>query len=160
LNKYCTQCSFPINGTEEEKRSFRLSVSSRKRLLSDAEDKIKNARYIIYALAALFFVSGIILGVVNDDFVTMIVNLFICVLYLILAAWCTKNPFGAFLTAFIIYVTLIVVNAFFNPATLLSGLVMKIICIGALITGIRSAKEAQGYLSELEKVKAVPNGYN
>lgn len=55
--KFCTQCSFPIEGTEQEKISFRLLVSSRKRFLSDAQDKIKNAKTIIYVLAGFLFVG-------------------------------------------------------------------------------------------------------
>jgi hypothetical protein len=156
--KFCSQCSFPFGGTEDEKRSFRLLVSSRKRFLSDANDKIKSAKYTIYILAGLFFVFGLIAGVVNDDIPTLVVNLFICLLYLIFAAWSTKNPFGAILTAFIVYATVQVANAFLDPATLASGFIIKIFIIAAFIKGIRSAQEAQGYLKELEKLKAAPIG--
>jgi hypothetical protein len=82
------------------------------------------------------------------------------VIYLILAAWSNKNPFGAILTAFIIYITLIVINAFFDPATIIQGIIIKIFFIGALIKGTRSAKEAEGFKKELEKFKAVPVGNN
>lgn len=158
--KFCPHCSFPIGGTEEEQRSFRLTVSSRKRLLSDANDKIKSAKQIMYVLAGLIFIFGLIQGFANDDFGTMIVNLCISLLYLILAAWANKNPFGAILTAFIIYVSLILVNAVIEPTTLFSGIIMKVIVIGGFIKGTRSAKEAQDYLKELEKLKAVPSGGN
>lgn len=154
--KFCSQCSFPIGGTEDEQRSFRLLVSSRKRLLSDAEDKIKSARYTIYILAGIFFLVGGIAGLANDDIPTLIVNFCLCVLYLIFAAWCTKNPFGAILTAFIVYVTILVVNFFVDPATIFGGIIIKIFVIAAFIKGIRSAQEGQGYLKELEKLKAIP----
>src|SRR5687768_7276608 len=93
--KFCSQCSFPIGGTEDEKRNFRLLVSSRKRLLSDASDKIKSAKYAIYILAGIFFIFGLIAGLVNDDIPTLVANLCLCMLYLIFAAWSSKNPFGA-----------------------------------------------------------------
>jgi cell division protein FtsW (lipid II flippase) len=154
--KFCSQCSFPIGGNEDEKRSFRLTVSSRKRLFSDAQDKIKSAKTIIYVLAALFVVFGLIAGFAQDDFSTMVVNIVLSLVFLILAAWSKKNPFGAILTAFIIYITLHVTNAFIDPATIPQGIILKIFFIAAFVKGIRSAQEAQGYLNELEKFKAAP----
>ena len=47
-------------------------------------------------------------------------------------------------------------NALVEPTSLFSGIVIKIIIIVALVKGIRSAQEAQKYLGELEKLKAVP----
>jgi hypothetical protein len=154
--KFCSQCSFPANGSDSEKQSFRLHVSSRKRFLSDAEDKIKSSKYIMFGLAGLFLIVGLVLGFGADDFEGMIINIFCCIVYLILAAWCTKNPFGATLTALIIYATLMIVNAFVEPTSLYSGIILKIIIISALVKGIRSAQEAQKYLGELEKLKAAP----
>lgn len=153
--KFCSQCSYPANGSEEEQRNFRLHVSSRKRFLSDAQDKIKSSKIIIFGLAGLFFIVGLIMGFGSDDFVSMVTNIFLCIVFLILAAWCTHNPFGATLTALIIYGTILVVNAFADPTTILSGIILKVIIITALVKGIRSAQEAQKYLSELEKLKAV-----
>ena len=54
--KFCSACSFPINGSDQEKSSFRLILSSRKRFLADAEKKIENGKLTIYALAGLFFI--------------------------------------------------------------------------------------------------------
>lgn len=155
--KFCAQCSFPANGSESEKQSFRLHVSSRKRFLSDAQDKIKSSRYMMFGLAALFLIVGLIAGLAGDDMETMIINIFCCIVYLILAAWCSKNPFGATLTALIIYATLVTVSAFVDPTSLVRGILLKIIIVMALVKGIRSAQEAQKYLAELEKLKAAPS---
>jgi hypothetical protein len=154
--KFCSQCSFPVGGTEDEQRSFRLMVSSRKRLLSDASDKIKSAKYTIYILAGIFFLVAGIAGWANEDIPTLVVNLCLCLLYLIFAAWCTKNPFGAILTAFIVYITILVINFFVDPSTLISGIIIKIFVIAAFVKGIRSAQEGQGYLKELQKLNAAP----
>ncbi len=156
--KFCSQCSFPANGTEDEKRSFRLLVSSRKRFLKDANEKIKSGKTIIYVLAGLYFVFGLFFGLVNDDIATMVVYLVCTIIYLILAAWSSKNPFGAILTALIIYVTIHVLAAIVEPASIFSGIILKIIFISAFVKGIRSAQEAQKYLAELGKLKAVPVG--
>jgi hypothetical protein len=156
--KFCPQCSFPVGGTEDEKRSFRLLVSSKRRLLSDAQDKIKSARTTIWVIAGLTLLFGLFAGFAQDNFEVMIVNIFLSIIYLGMAAWANTNPFGAILTSFIIYATVIAINAFLLPTTLLQGIILKVIIIGAFIKGIRSAQEAQGYLKELEKVKAVPVG--
>ncbi len=58
--KFCSECSFPIQGTEDEKTSFRLTVGSRRRLLMDAEAKIKSAKTMIYVAAGVFFFSGLV----------------------------------------------------------------------------------------------------
>ncbi|MFO7259077.1 MAG: hypothetical protein DIU61_015360 [Bacteroidota bacterium] len=156
MNKYCSQCSFPIRGSEGEKASFLLTVSSRRRFLDDARQKIKSARTVIFVLAALFFVFGLFVGFAMDDFPSMIVSLVLCLIYLLLAAWCNQNPFGAILTAFIIYVTLIMVNMLVDPETLFQGIIIKIGIIAWLVKGIRSAHEAKGYLRELQNLRAVP----
>src|SRR5258706_112174 len=152
--KFCSKCSFPINGTAEEKNQFKAKVSGHKFLAKEAEKELKKPRIIICVLAGIVFLMGLYQGLANDDFVTMIVNLCISLLYLILAAWANKNPFGAILTALIVYITINVINAFVEPLSLFQGIILKIIFIGAFIKGIRSAKDAQEHLAELEKMNA------
>lgn len=157
LQKFCSECGFPEGGTGDEKRSFRLTVGSHRRLLTDAHKKVRTAKNIIYVLAGIFIVVGLIRGFVQDNFADMILNVVLSVVFLILAAWCEQNPFGAILTAFIIYVTVYIANGFVNPATLFQGLILKILFIAAFVKGIRSAQEAQVYMKELEKRKAAPS---
>src|SRR5688572_25611242 len=80
--KFCSQCSFPANGSDSEKQSFRLHVSSRKRFLSDAEDKIKSSKYIMFGLAGIFLAVGLWVGFGADDSEAMVVNIFCCIVYL------------------------------------------------------------------------------
>ena len=57
----------------------------------------------MFGLAGIFLIVGLVVGFGADDFEAMVINIFCCLVYLILAAWCSKNPFGATLTALIIY---------------------------------------------------------
>ena len=157
-HKFCPNCGFPIGGMEQEKASFRLTVRSRQRFLKDANKQIKNAKYIIYALAGLFLLVGLFQGFAADDFGGMIVNLVLSLMYLILASWADKNAFGAILTAFIVYITVHIINGIIDPLTIFQGLLMKVIFIGAFVKGIQSALEANRLMNELEKFKAVPIG--
>lgn len=153
--KFCSTCSYPVGGTETEKSTFRSDMGIRRRMLKQAEEKVKTAKIIIYVLAGITFITAMVNWFVNEDFVTMIVNLSLSLLYLIIAAWGDKNSFGAILTAFIIYVTIIVMNFFFEPSSLFGGIWMKIFMVAAFIKGIRSAKEAQDLFAELKKTKSI-----
>lgn len=152
--KFCPNCSYPIAGSQEEKSLFRMRIVRNKELIRQAKDKIQTAKIIMYVLAGLTFLIGLIQGFGQDDFSGLIINTTVALLYLIMIAWADKNPFAATLSVFILYLTINLVNAVFEPATLFSGIIMKIIVIGGLIKGISSAKEAQDSLNELEKVKA------
>ena len=156
--KFCTQCRYPIAGTDEEKRRFHSEIAKNKILLRDAEEKIRSAKNIIYILAAFSFLLGLILFFTVNDAASLVVYSVICVLYLGLAAWCSSNPFGAILTAFIVYLTLQLVSAFVDPISIVSGFIWKIIFIGAFIKGIQSASEARNFMRELEKAKVEPVG--
>lgn len=156
--KFCTQCRYPVAGTDEEKGRFRSDIAKNQILLKDAETKIQSAKNIIYVLAALSLVIGVILFFSQDDVASLVVYCVICILYLGLAVWCSSNPFGAILTAFILYITLQVLSAVVDPTTIISGILWKVIFIGAFIKGIRSASEARNFMRELEKAKVEPVG--
>lgn len=143
-----------MQGTDEEKYNFQLRLSSRKRLLKDAEDRTKSARTMIYVAAALFFVSGLITFSAADDYATLLVSLVICVVYLILAVWSSRNSFAAILTALVIYLTIILINAIAEPESLFSGIILKVIIIVAFAKGIKAALEAKKVLEQLDKIRA------
>lgn len=153
--RFCTSCGFPIQGTEEEKGHFRTRISNAKYLLADANKKTRRAKTIILVLAGLSIFFGLVLGFGSDDFGSMVTFLFMGLLYLVLAYWCDRNPFGAILTAFIVYLTVHAVDFFLDPSSLAKGLILKIFFIAAFITGIRAAREAQQYHESLKKAKAI-----
>ena len=113
---------------------------------------------MIYVAAGLFFVSGLITFFATDDFAILLVNLVICVVYLILAVWSSRNAFAAILTALLIYLTIQLINVMTIPGSLFSGIIIKIVIIAAFVKGIKAALEAKGLLVELEKIGGVSNG--
>jgi hypothetical protein len=156
--KFCTQCRFPMAGTDEEKSRFRSDIAKNQILLKDAEERIQSAKNIIYVLAGFSIIVGLILFFSQDDTASLVVYGLIAILYLGLAAWCSANPFSAILTAFIVYITLQIVSAFIDPVTIVSGLLWKVIFIAAFIKGIRAATEARSFMQDLEKAKVEPVG--
>lgn len=151
--KFCTRCGFPANGTDEEKTQYKGRVYNTKLSLKEAQEKIDKAKLIIYLLAGLEFIFAMVYGFGKDDIPTMIVELIVCVLYLILAVWANKNPFGAILTCFIVYLTLQVIRIVVEPATIFSGILWKILIIGGFIKGLQSASEAQKLIKEINQYK-------
>lgn len=108
---------------------------------------------MLYVLAALNIVLGLIAGFKSDDFPTMISEICVSLLFLILTAWADRNPFGAILTAFIVYVTLNIATAIDNPPLLVRGGFYRIVCIVLFIGGIRSAHQVRMQRAALEKLK-------
>jgi hypothetical protein len=155
-HKFCTTCSYPVGGEESEKRDFRLNLARQSTLVKQSTQKVKNARNIVYFMAGAFIVTGLVAGFALDDFPTLMVNGFMCLTFLIIAAWCDKNPFGALLTAFILYVAVQVAGAIIEPSSIASGLILKVIFIVGLVKGIQSAREGHIAMKELEKLKGVP----
>ena len=151
---FCDQCSFPVGGTDHAKQSFRLHVGMHKQWLRDANKETGTSKIIIYVLAGIFLLMGLYRGFFVDDFTNMITNLVISVIFLVLASWSDTNPFGAILTAFIIYLTVQLYNFFLDPSTLFQGIILKAIIILGFAKGVRSAHEAQRLRKKLKELKA------
>lgn len=108
-------------------------------------------KHIRRARNILFIIAGVqLLGFfsIKDEeeparsIETGIILLFV-LLFAGLAFWTKKKPFAALLTALILYGSLLILDAVFDPSTIYKGLILKIAIIVSLITGLRNAKEAQ-----------------
>ena len=151
--KFCSACGYPMKGSDQEKSDYRAKVSSAKFWLNESDRKINETKNMIYILAGLVFIFGVISGLTTDDDAVVIVNTIIAVLYLILAYWSNSNPFGAILTCFIVYLTLVIVNAIVEPMSIFSGVLWKVFIIVVFVKGIRSAHEAKGYMTDLARYR-------
>lgn len=164
---FCESCGAQIvEGTErksaEPPRSRLGSLAE-----AQHKKHIKNGRTAIMAVAILILLSGIgfyflqngeiarevrrveaLPNMVVDQAVVaklrtqikalLVVNIALAAAYLGLFFWARTNPFGAALTALILFVTLILVGAAVNPATIVQGWLVKIIVIGALASAVKS----------------------
>ncbi|MCP5106175.1 MAG: hypothetical protein GY950_22505, partial [bacterium] len=80
------------------------------------------------------------------------VTFFLAAVFFGLFFWAKTNPFGAALTAFIIYITNIIVTIGIDPKSILQGIYVKAAIIVVLANGIKSgltykkAKESQQQL--------------
>jgi len=65
-----------------------------------------------------------------------------------LSFWARRSPFPAMITALCLYLALIALNAIAEPATLVQGLLIKFLFIGAMIAGIKAALKARDMAAE------------
>lgn len=148
--KFCDGCGYPIGGTEFDQNEFQYAYDLKKHDLDTAKDVVKSGTTTLFVLAGLIAVGNTVLYFTTDQIEILIAGVFIVAIFLGLAFWSKKKPFTALVVALIVYVTIILADAFFDPYTILKGLLLKIIIIGALIKAIRGAKDAQNIMEEME----------
>lgn len=143
---YCNSCGFPLKGTEEEQRGFIDNRTIKEIDLADFHKNIKSATNSLYWVAGLFALGGIIGGFMLQDKSEIVGHLIVYVIliaiFLALAVWGKQKPLPALISGLSLYVFVQVANAILEPASILSGIIVKIIIIAMLIKGIKAALEA------------------
>ncbi|GHE67226.1 zinc-ribbon domain-containing protein [Roseivirga thermotolerans] len=148
---YCSHCSYPQNGTEEEKAKFQRRIDAKKRLLNVVEKEVKKSKNTLIALGVLNILAGLILGYFADDMATLIASSVLAMVYFGLAIWSDKEPFGAGLTGLIVYGTIVLLQAVLEGA-IFRGIVWKILIISLLIRGLKSGLEVKKVKAELKEL--------
>jgi len=106
---------------------------------------IRNARIILFIIAALQLI-GVFTSMSLQDparWISIVVFVFFGGIFVGLALWTHRKPYTALLIAMIVYISLLVLDAIFDPSTIYKGIVLKIIIIVMLISGLRNGKVAQ-----------------
>ena len=70
-------------------------------------------------------------------------NYFLAAVMFALYLWARSSPFPAMVTALCVYLSVIVLNGIIDPKTLIQGIVIKVIFIGALVAGIKASLVAR-----------------
>jgi len=106
---------------------------------------VRNARIVLFILAALQLV-GLLTSFSlpeAEKIASIVVYVFLTLLFVALAFWTKQKPFTAIVTALIIYTLLIVASAIVDPATILQGWIVKIVVFVLLINSVNNAREVQ-----------------
>jgi hypothetical protein len=148
--KFCGNCGYPIGGTEFEKNEFDYAYEVKRYELEKAREVVKGGTTTLYVLAGLIFAGDLILYFTSDKVELLLVAILLPLIFVALAQWAKKKPFSAMVVALVFYVTIILADAFANPMTMVNGLILKIIVIGAMIKAIKGAREAQNIMQDLE----------
>jgi hypothetical protein len=162
-DNFCPNCGFPQRGSQAQMKKFIWTINNKHTLLTNQKKAVNKARYTLFGLSALFVLFSIGLSFIDGfNLILLLSNFVIAALYLGLGLWSLKNPFPAILTGFFLYITIIVINAILDPATIFSGLLIKSFIIGGFIYGYKGVKESAILAEELASIKkaknlAVPN---
>jgi len=157
-DKYCPNCRFPQRGSQIEMKRFLHGIRTKKQLLKDQKKAIKKARNILFILAALNLLYGIILGViVNFNLIILIVPIIGACIYFGLGLWSRNKPFAAILSGFFIYIVFNVMAAISDPHTIYRGIIWKIIIISGFIYGYKGSKDSEELENELKSLKEPKN---
>jgi hypothetical protein len=150
---FCDACGYPLKGTEKEQDYFMSVRSSREIDLDDAYKKIKRAGNVLYWIAGVSVIVGLIGYFANKDdsarTALLIVNVVLAIIYAGLGLWSQKKPLTSIISGFSLYAMMVLINAIANPITIFSGIFFKIFFVGCFIKGVKSALEVDKIKKEL-----------
>jgi peptidoglycan/LPS O-acetylase OafA/YrhL len=109
---------------------------------------IRQARTAIFVAAGVLAINLLILSfTVPDSYEYLWIDISIwgafIAGFIILGIWTKKKPYTAIISALILYVVFIVLNALVDITTLYKGIILKVIIIVLLIKGLGDARQAQ-----------------
>jgi hypothetical protein len=133
------QQSTPSNNTQEE------TIFSESELLGNGYDKhVRRARNTIFVVAAVQLVLGLIIGFSGPEeskWITIGIMVVVSGIFAALGFWANRKPYHAILVALIFFSGLIILDAVFDPASIIRGIIFKIFIIVYLIMGLNKARE-------------------
>ncbi len=136
---YCPSCGYPQRGTAGEKSKFHAQRVMNKSKANQAPKVIQQARTILFVIAGITFLYGIILFFSLDDMASLIAAAVMASVYVVLGYWSQQKPLVALVLALLVYSTNIVITAIAEPSSIHRGIILKIIIIYFLARGINSA---------------------
>ena len=117
------------------------------------DNPVKKARNILFAIAAIQLI-GIYFAFEQygmERTITLALAIGLALIFFFLGLWTKRKPYDAIITGIVVYSILIIGNAIFEPATILQGLIFKIVIFVLLITALSNAKEVQRWKDSLKK---------
>lgn len=142
----------------------RKEIDPREILLFKVESKVKNAEMWLFIVGGFTIALALFYFFFRYDRLNVLSTVIDCTIglvYIGLAFFVNKKPYTAVLVGLILYISTIVLTGVFDPTTLMSGWLFKIIIIAALVSGLKAAKQAEQLRRELgvldiDKGKEIP----
>lgn len=168
LTRFCEACGAPLQA-EVKPRVSPLTAAMARRTGETTRKAIRSARLALGFVALITLAFTIFMhlkfnadiaqaranpgltvdeAVVSQSHMLFSVNYVLVAIYIALAFWAGRNPFGACLTGLILYLTLNLINAAIDPATIIQGIIMKIIIILALVNGVKAGLASRRQLAD------------
>lgn len=145
-----------IGATHDDDPKTILRINELKLEFNDSIKKVKQGRFVIFALVLLTLVSAILGWFSNPYDATkgeILIEGFIFLgLYAAFGFFLPKNPTLYLALGLSVYILYQVLVAFVDPSTIFSGLLIKIIVLVGLIRGLLGAREVLEYGGQLNKL--------
>lgn len=137
---FCVSCGFPEKGTKQEQSKFHADRILNMRKSSEARGGITSARNILFIIAALKMLWGVVFFFLLDkDSEVLITYTILAIIYLVLGYWSQKKPLVALILGLLVYITIIVLGVILDPTTIFSAVIIRILVIVYLAKGIHAA---------------------
>ncbi|SEM58403.1 hypothetical protein SAMN05192574_10170 [Mucilaginibacter gossypiicola] len=144
---FCTQCGYPLKGTEAEQNIFISERQVEEIDIFTYNKTLRQASNTLYYLAGIFILSGLVYFFIHkddEDVVTVVItDLIMAAIFLVLGAYSKKKPLACIISGLSLYVIVQVLNAIVEPISIAKGIIIKIVIIGYMIKGIKSAMEIE-----------------
>ena len=125
-DRFCDGCGKALPSAEERQRQHQHRL------------QVGESNGAIRGLAWLFAIFGAISFFLNL-WGALITNLILAAVMVGLAQWGKRAPFPAMIVATATYAVVVVSNAMLDPKSIGQGIFMKILIVGLLVRGVRSA---------------------
>jgi hypothetical protein len=124
------------------------TIFNEEEFLNTGYDKpVRQARNALFFIAGVQFIFGLVSMYLMEDVILKWTNfgimIFISALFIVLALWTKKKPYTAIMTGLVIYCLLLLIDVFYQPSSIIKGVIMKVIVIIYLVKGLNNAKETQ-----------------
>ena len=147
---FCTQCGYPLKGTEAEQNNFTTEKQFEEIDMFTYNKTLRQASNTLYYLAGVFVFSGLLYFFMHKDEAevvsVVITNLVMAIIFVALGAYSKRKPLACLISGLSLYIIVLVLNAIIEPMSIVQGIIIKVIIIGYMIRGIKSA-------SEIEKIR-------
>ena len=142
----CYDCDFPFLGTDKEKSVHIGRNLLKKNVINDASSASKKASNLLFILAAVYLFSAAFAEFTTPTGLAIldwVIYIWLIVCFVFCAAFLIKSPIVFCIIPLIALLIVYLLQYLANPATLFSGILLKIISVSLLLYAIFKNWEAQ-----------------
>ncbi len=135
-----TQAQEPVHQQQPTQEDYDLLNS-----MEGYDKPVKRAQVILFIIGAIQIIGAFMTGDMAPiaRIITIVITLLVGLAFIALGFWTKHKPYSAIVTALVIYSSLVVMDAIFDPTTIFRGIILKLIIYLSLIVSISNAKEVQ-----------------
>lgn len=109
---------------------------------------VRKARNILFIIGGLQLIGLFTISNLPEPemWVSAGIIIFVALLFVGLGFWTKRKPYTAILTGLIVYGSLVLLSAIFEPTSIVRGIVLKIVAIVLLVSALKNAKDVQDWM--------------